>query len=121
MIEASDDADATQLWNQIGGATGISRYNALAGLTQATPNTQGFWGETLSSAADQIKVLEQLVKPSKLLSKQAVAYQLSLMTDIDPGENWGVTGGGTGCCAPLPTLASQAGSPAATYQRRGGC
>jgi beta-lactamase class A len=93
MIEASDNADATQLWDQIGGATGLSAYNALAGLTQTTPNTQGFWGETLTSAADQIKILEQLAKPTKLLSKQAVAYQLSLMTDIDPGENWGVTGG----------------------------
>jgi hypothetical protein len=93
MIEASSDADATQLWDQIGGAAGIARFNALAGLTQTTPNTQGFWGETLTSAADQIKILEQLAKPSKLLSKQAVAYQLSLMTDIDPGENWGVTGG----------------------------
>lgn len=93
MIEASDNADATQLWDQIGGATGISEYNALAGLTQTTPNTQGLWGETLTSAADQIKILEQLAKPSKLLSKQAVAYQLSLMTNIDPGENWGVTGG----------------------------
>jgi beta-lactamase class A len=93
MIEASDNADATALWDQIGGATGIGRYNALAGLKQTTPNTKGFWGETLTSAADQIKILEQLAVPSKLLSKQAQAYQLSLMTDIDPGENWGVSAG----------------------------
>jgi beta-lactamase class A len=93
MIEASDNADATQLWDQIGGATGLGQFNALAGLTQTTPNTQGFWGETLTSAADQIKILEQLAKPSKLLSKAAQDYQLSLMRDIDAGENWGVTGG----------------------------
>jgi beta-lactamase class A len=93
MIEASDNADATRLWDQIGGAAGISRYNKLAGLTQTTPNTQGYWGETLTSAADQIKLLELLAKPSKLLTRKAQAYQLSLMEDIDPGENWGVTGG----------------------------
>jgi beta-lactamase class A len=93
MIEASDNADATALWDQIGGSTGISAYNALAGLTQTTPNTQGFWGETTTSAADQIKILEQLSGPSKLLTKADQAYQLSLMTDIDPGEGWGVSGG----------------------------
>ena len=93
MIEASDNTDATQLWDQIGGSTGIGRFNALAGLTQTTPNTRGYWGETLTSAADQIKILEQLAEPSKLLSKAAQTYQLSLMTDIDPGENWGVSGG----------------------------
>jgi beta-lactamase class A len=93
MIEASDNDDATALWDQIGGATGIGAYNALVGLTQTTPNTQGFWGETTTSAADQIKILEQLSGPSKLLTKQDQAYQLSLMTDIDPGEGWGVSGG----------------------------
>ena len=41
MIDASDNHDATQLWDQIGGASGIGDYNALAGLTQTTPNTGG--------------------------------------------------------------------------------
>ena len=93
MIEASDNDDATALWDQIGGSTGITAYNVLAGLTQTTPNTQGFWGETTTSAADQIKILEQLSGPSRLLTKADQAYQLSLMTDIDPGEGWGVSGG----------------------------
>ena len=93
MIEASDDDDATALWNQIGGATGIGAYNASAGLTQTSPNTEGYWGETLTSGADQIKILQQLAKPSRLLSPDAQEYALDLMTNIDPGQNWGVTGG----------------------------
>jgi hypothetical protein len=93
MIEASDNDDATSLWDTINGASGISQYNTLAGLTQTTPNTQGFWGETLTSAADQIKILRQLAQPSKLLTPAAQAYQLGLMENVDLDENWGVSGG----------------------------
>ena len=93
MIEASSDTDASTLWQTINGATGLGAYNALAGLTQTTPNTQGYWGETLTSAADQIKILQQLAEPSKLLSTADQQYELGLMENIDPGQNWGVTGG----------------------------
>lgn len=93
MIEASDNDDATQLWDEDGGSSGIAAYNRLAGLTETTPNTDGFWGETITSAKDQLALLRQLALPSKLLTKAAQRYQLYLMRHIDPGENWGVTGG----------------------------
>jgi hypothetical protein len=93
MIEASDNDDATELWNEDGGAHGVNAYNAAAGLTQTRGGLDGFWGETLTSAADQIKLLRHLVYPSKLLTPAARNYELYLMEHIDPGENWGVTGG----------------------------
>ena len=93
MIEASDNDDATALWDQIGGASGIGAFNARAGLTQTTPNDDGYWGETLTSAADQIKVLRQLAVSSRLLTPAAQRYELSLMENVDAGEGWGVSGG----------------------------
>jgi hypothetical protein len=93
MIEASDNDDASDLWSQVGGPSGISAYNAKAGLTQTTPAGGGYWGETLTSAADQIKILRQLELPHGVLNTASKKYQLGLMENIDPGENWGVTGG----------------------------
>jgi len=93
MIEASSDTDASQLWNTVGGASAIDAYNAQAGLTQTQAGQNGYWGETMTSAADQIKLLRHLLFANKLLTPAARSYELYLMSNIDPGENWGVTGG----------------------------
>ena len=57
MIDDSDNDDATDLWNADGGGYGVAAYNRAAGLTQTSPNIAGYWGLTLTSAADQIKLL----------------------------------------------------------------
>ena len=93
MIEASSDSDATDLWDLVGGAGAVADYNRLVGLKRTTPNTQGYWGETLTSAADQVKLLAQLALPSRLLTTAERRYELSLMENVDAGQNWGVTGG----------------------------
>jgi beta-lactamase class A len=93
MIEESDNDDATQLWNQVGGASGISAYNKLVGMTQTDPNTDGYWGETTTSAADQIQLLRQLVDKRGLLDSGSQRYQLGLMRNVVSGQNWGVSGG----------------------------
>lgn len=93
MIDDSDNDDATDLWDADGGASGVASYNRLAGLTQTSPNAVGYWGETLTSAADQIKLLRQLLFPSRLLTAGSRRYALRLMEDIDAGQDWGVTGG----------------------------
>ncbi len=93
MIEESDNDDATDLWNLAGGADGIAAYNRVAGLTHTTPNGYGYWGETLTTAADQVKLLTQLALPSRVLTTAARRYQLYLMEHIDPEQDWGVSGG----------------------------
>jgi beta-lactamase class A len=93
MIEESDNDDATDLWNQVGGASGISAYNQLVGMTQTDPNTEGYWGETTTSAADQIRLLRQLVDKHGLLDSASQRYQLGLMENVVSGQNWGVSGG----------------------------
>ena len=91
MIEASDNDDATDLFDDIGGPSGLAAYNTIAGLKQTTPSDA--WGETLTSASDQIRLLRQLALPHGVLSRASIDYQLDLMHQIDAGENWGVTGG----------------------------
>lgn len=93
MIEDSDNDDATQLWDRVGGASGISAYNKLVGLTQTDPNTDGYWGETTTSALDQIKLLRQLVDKHGVLDSASRRYQLGLMKNVVSGQNWGVSGG----------------------------
>jgi beta-lactamase class A len=93
MIEDSDNDDATDLWNQVGGASAISAYDRLVGMTQTDPNTEGYWGETTTSALDQIRLLRQLVKKHGLLDSPSQRYQLGLMENVVSGQNWGVSGG----------------------------
>ncbi len=93
MIDASDDDDATELWNTIGGAPGLDAYDDKIGMADTGAGAGGYWGETLTTAPDQIKLLQQLAVPGGVLDSAAVQYQLRLMREIDPGENWGVTGG----------------------------
>lgn len=93
MIEQSDNDDATDLWHLAGGAGGVAAYDRDAGLTRTSPNTKGFWGETMTTAADQVRLLGQLALSSDVLTPAAQRYQLGLMEHIDAGQNWGVTGG----------------------------
>ncbi len=93
MIENSDNDDATDLWNQVGGAGGVGAYNQSAGLTATELNTQGYWGESTTSAADQIRLLDELVAPDGLLDKASQTYQLGLMENVESDQDWGVSAG----------------------------
>lgn len=93
MIEASSDTAATSLWDEAGGSSGIGAFNARAGLTQTSPNPDGYWGETMTSVSDQLLILRQLVEPDSLLDAGSRDYELGLMENIDAGQNWGVSAG----------------------------
>jgi hypothetical protein len=88
MIEASDNDDATTLWNDVGG---VGAYDRLAGLTQTAPNVA--WGLTSTTPLDQIRLLRELVGHPSLLSKGAQLYELGLMSHVEASERWGVSGG----------------------------
>ncbi len=101
MIEDSDNAAATNLWYEAGGATGISSFNRQAGLTATSPSScvvcPGFawpgWGLSTTTPADQITLLRQLVRPSAVLTGSERDYALSLMENVTPSQRWGVSGG----------------------------
>jgi len=101
MIEYSDNAAATSLWYEVGGAARISSFNARAGLTHTAPSScvacPGFswpgWGLTTTTPDDQIALLRQLIAPGPLLTSAEREYALSLMEDVTPSQRWGISGG----------------------------
>jgi beta-lactamase class A len=93
MIENSNNTDASELWDQVGGASGVAAYDQLVGMTQTVPAGGGYWGETMTSARDQIRLLQQLVDKHSLLDPASRRYQLGLMESVESDQQWGVSGG----------------------------
>ena len=103
MIEDSDNEAATSLWNEDGGAAGLTYYGDRAGLTQTTPSQcltcAGFtfpgWGLSTTVPQDQLTLLKQLIVPGPhpLLSGAARSYALSLMEHVAADQRWGISGG----------------------------
>jgi hypothetical protein len=93
MIEQSDNDDATDLWHLAGGAGGVAAYDRDAGLTDTSPNDKGYWGETLTTPADQVRLLGRLALASDVLTPAERRYQLGLMEHVDSDQRWGVSGG----------------------------
>jgi beta-lactamase class A len=101
MIEDSDNTDATDLWNAVGGANGIRSFNAAAGLADTSPSRcvqcPGFpwpgWGLTMTIPADQIALLRDVAEPSPLLTDAERSYALQLMESVTLSQRWGVSGG----------------------------
>ena len=93
MIEESDDDDATDLWNTVGGSTGINSFDAVAGVDHTDPNTEGYWGLTTTTALDQVELLKKVAYPNTLLTDASRKYELGLMTNVDPSQAWGISAG----------------------------
>lgn len=93
MIEESDDDAATDLWYDIGGAPAVTSFNNEAGLTETVANTEGYWGLSTTSALDQVRLVEKIAFANPLLTDASRSYALSLMTDVDPNQAWGVSAG----------------------------
>jgi len=101
MIEDSDNDAATVLWDEVGGARGVSAFNASVGLADTTPSNcvacQGFawpgWGLSTTTATDQIALLHELLRPNSQLTDAQREYALSLMEHVTRAQRWGVTSG----------------------------
>src|SRR5262249_57937354 len=93
MIEDSDNAAASALWNAVGGGPGLEAGNAALGLKQTVPGPGGYWGLTTTTVTDQLRLLADLTSARSPLSAAARDYELSLMRNVEAGQNWGVTRG----------------------------
>jgi len=91
MIKDSDNAAASALWDAVGGGPGLEAGNAVLGLTQTVPGPGGYWGLTTTTVTDQLRLLADLTSARSPLSAAARGYELSLMRDVEAGQNWGVT------------------------------
>jgi hypothetical protein len=97
MIERSDNGDAEQLYEHVGGADGLRRFGGRAGLRETDPAAAtgpGYaWGLTLTSPSDQLRLLEVLTHRNSLLTNVDRRFALRLMKHVESDQRWGVTSG----------------------------
>ncbi|UDL98787.1 serine hydrolase [Streptomyces longhuiensis] len=109
MIENSDNASATALWEAIGGADGLDAANLTLGLTGTRAGAGGEWGLTQTTAADQLTLLRAVFGTEDTegtgsaegaksaqgadseLSEASRAYVAGLMGRIASDQRWGVS------------------------------
>jgi len=89
MIENSDNDAAEELWERIGYGPGLDKFSKLAGLTDTKSDPRGRWGRTTTSARDQIKLIQLLELPNKLLSDSSRSYVRGLMHNVESDQRWG--------------------------------
>jgi hypothetical protein len=97
MIEESDNDDAQLLYDRLGDAQGLARFGRLVGLQETEPGggvgPGYYWGLTLTTPADQLRLLALLAADNAILSHGDRLYELRLMRHVDPYQRWGITTG----------------------------
>jgi beta-lactamase class A len=91
MITESDNDAATDLWNEVG-ITSLQRFLNAAHMTH-TVLDDGAWGLSQLTAQDELKLLELLATPGKVLSAASRGYALWLMAHVISSQRWGVPAG----------------------------
>jgi beta-lactamase class A len=106
MITMSDNVAATSLFYFGGGCTDLTAFNTLIPTHDTTvgcetPTYYG-WGNTSTTAADQVAIVRTLAYDNVVLTPNARSYGLHLMESVVPTQRWGVTCGpwGDTCDAP---------------------
>ncbi len=94
MITVSDNSAATTLFQAIGGAVGLNRTNRMLGLVETTAGTNGNWGLTRTTAADQLRLLKLIFMSNDILSTASRHYVASLMSSVAESQDWGITAAG---------------------------
>lgn len=95
MIEDSDNDAATALWDAVQAGPGLEAGNAALGLPGIAPGPGGYWGLTTTTVTGQLRLLAVLTSPRSPLHAPARHYELSLMRDVEPGQDWGVSAAAT--------------------------
>lgn len=91
MIENSDNVSASELWRIIGKAEGLDAANRAFGLTRTQGGDDMLWGLTQTTAADQLKLLQQVFGDDSQLSEASQNYLQGLMGQIAADQHWGVS------------------------------
>lgn len=91
MIRSSSNGAASTLWRQIGQAQGLAVANAQLGLTATVGGKGGRWGETTTTAADQLQLLRTVFTDQSPLDADSRTYIQSLMGGVVADQDWGVS------------------------------
>lgn len=93
MIESSNNADATLLYNSVGGRPALARFMARVGMSHTIAGPGGYWGLTETTAADEVMLMRAVAYPNSVLTTASRAYALWLMSHPDKDHRWGVSAG----------------------------
>ncbi|MFF4901846.1 serine hydrolase [Streptomyces sp. NPDC001068] len=91
MVENSDNDATSTLWATIGRAGGLDKANERLGLKQTKGGEGTVWGLTQTTAADQVRLLQDVfgsVSPLDAASRATVRH---LMSHIATDQDWGVS------------------------------
>ena len=91
-ITRSSNSAASALWRRVGGAAGMRRFFARAGMTQTVPGARGVWGLTQITAFDQLLLLRRVTRPG-LIAPADRTYLQGLMASVVRSQRWGVPTG----------------------------
>ncbi len=91
MIENSGGKAAADLYQSVGGVSGMTSANAQLGLTQTVMGPPGDSGLTTTTVSDQLQLLADLTSRTSVLSSASQHYELGLMGDVQSSQRWGVS------------------------------
>jgi hypothetical protein len=90
MIENSNDDAASDLYADAGSAAGLDQANQVFGLSETTAGTDGAWGLTSTTVADQIRMLRLVFTRPSVLTAQSQDYIQDLLSQVEADQEWGV-------------------------------
>jgi hypothetical protein len=93
MIQVSDNAAATSLWNEVGKGPGVAAFLNRIGMPSTTPGVDGYWGLTTTNTPDQVKLVRTIAYPNSVLDDAGRSYAYGLIRGVTSSQRWGVTGG----------------------------
>jgi hypothetical protein len=101
MIENSNNQSATALLQDVGGPGAVALFDHSVGLDHTIPSTLALvpgtswpgWGLTTTTAVDQVMLVSKFAYPNPVFSRASRRYGLSLMENIEPDQDWGVSAG----------------------------
>ncbi len=92
MMRISDDPTASALWVSLGGSPGVQATLDRFGL-RTTTAVSPRWGASLTTAADQVDLIRQVVLGGGPLDAEARSLARGYLNDVAPDQRWGATAG----------------------------
>ncbi|WP_040703917.1 LppW family protein [Nocardiopsis salina] len=90
MIRYSDNEVTDDLYDDIGYTEGFEEGAEAFGLHRTEPDPEGSWGSTMTTAADQLRLLRALYLDEGPLTSEGNAQIRELMESVAPEQVWGV-------------------------------
>ncbi|MFF8765281.1 serine hydrolase [Nocardiopsis dassonvillei] len=91
MIRHSDNGVTDGLYSRIGFTDGFVEGARTLGFTNTDPHPRGRWGATMTTAADQVRLLRALYCDGSPLAEEDRAYARGLMESVAAEQSWGIS------------------------------